>query len=380
MGGSGGGGFRSDRTPSELRAEVQRDLHKARLDSDVNGLLTEQLAQINSRDVELINEHLDEIVAALGDKIDGIDRLLYGGSVAKHTFVDGLSDVDSLVILKPDALDGDTPQALREAMERALRQGLDMGKVDEIVTGFAVTVRYKDGTEVQLLPAVERGGHVAISDKNGSGWSFIRPKLFEEQLRAANKEQNGRVVPTIKLAKAIAASTLSEAETPGGYHIEALAVEAFKGYTGERNNKAMLTHFFDFASERIKRPLADVTGQSQRIDEVFGVANSSERQRVSGALRRIATRMEQASSSSSGASYSNDGVPGVQTQAQGDRMDADWTFDSTRPLRSALPRANADCDGAFDHWPASGAFQRRSASQLGGDRRKASGVSGLVRP
>jgi hypothetical protein len=296
MGGSGGGGYRSDRSPSELRAEVQRDLQQARLESDVNALLTEQLAQINNRDVAVINERLDEIVGALGEKIDEIDRLLYGGSVAKHTYVDGLSDVDSLVVLKSDALDGDTPVALREAMERALRQGLDMGKVDAIVTGFAVTVRYKDGNEIQLLPAVERDGRVAISDKSGTGWSFIRPKAFEERLRAANKEQDGRVIPTIKLAKAVVDGSLSATDKPGGYHMEALAVESFKGYDGPRNNKAMLTHFFKFASERVKQPLADVTGQSERIDEVFGSANSPDRQRISAALRRIATRMEQASS------------------------------------------------------------------------------------
>jgi hypothetical protein len=296
MGGSGGGGYRSDRSPSELRAEVQRDLQQARLESDVNGLLSEQLAQINNRDVDVVNERLDDIVVALGEKIDEIDRLLYGGSVAKHTYVDGLSDVDSLVILKPEALDRDSPQALREAMERALRQGLDMGKVDEIVTGFAVTVRYKDGDEIQLLPAVERNGRVAISDKEGTDWSFIQPKAFEERLQATNKEQGKRVVPTIKLAKAIVDASIADADKPGGYHMEALAVEAFKGYEGPRDNKTMLTRFFRAAADRIKRPLADVTGQSERIDEVFGPANSSDRQRVSAALRQIATRMEQASS------------------------------------------------------------------------------------
>jgi hypothetical protein len=294
MGGSGGGGFRSHRSPSELGAEVERELQKARLDSDVNSLLTEQLAQINNRDVRTVNERLDEILSALGDRIEDVERLLYGGSVAKHTYVDGLSDVDSLVVLKDEVLDEDTPQALRDAMRRALNRGLDMGKVEKIVTGFAVTVKYKDGNEIQLLPAVERAGRIAISDKDGTGWSFINPKAFEERLRAANREQDGRVVPAIKLAKAIVDASLSDDNKPGGYHMEALAVDAFKGYTGPRNNKAMLTHFFREAAERIKRPLADVTGQSDRIDEVFGEAGSAPRQRVSSALGRISSRMQSA--------------------------------------------------------------------------------------
>jgi len=179
-------------------------------------------------------------------------------------------------------------------MERALRQGLEMGKIDSIEKGFAVTVRYKDGHEIQLLPAVERGGQIAIADKAGTGWSFIRPKAFEERLTAANSEQDGRVVPTIKLTKATVDASLSDADKPGGYHMEALAVEAFRGYSGPRNSKAMLSHFFAQAAERIKRPVADVTGQSERIDEVFGAANSPQRQRVSAALRRIASRMDTA--------------------------------------------------------------------------------------
>jgi hypothetical protein len=296
MGGSGGGGFRSDRSPSELRAEVQRELRQSQLESDINGLLTQELAEINGRDVDLVNERLDEIISALGERLEHVDRLLYGGSVAKHTYVDGLSDVDSLVVLKPGVLDTDTPQALLNSIERALRSDLDMGKVDDIVKGFAVTVKYKDGNEIQLLPAVERGGGLAISDKTGTGWSYIRPKAFEERLTEINRQQAGRVVPIIKLAKAVIDASLSASERPGGYHMEALAVDAFRDYSGPRSSRAMLTQLFVHAAERIKRPIADITGQSERIDEKFGSANSQERQQVSAALSRIASRMTSATS------------------------------------------------------------------------------------
>lgn len=293
MGGSGGGGFRSGRSSSELANEVSRSLQQAELERDVNALLAAKLSEINNRDVDLIGRRLDEIKDALGDKLADFDRLLFGGSVSKHTYVDGLSDVDSLVVLKPEALDGDSPQALRAAIERALRERLDMGKVAEIKTDFAVTIRYTDGSEVQLLPAVQRGDGVSISDKTGEGWSFIRPKAFQERLTAVNERQDRRVVPTIKLAKSIVES-LPETERPGGYHMEALAVEAFSDYEGPRNTRAMLTHFFRSAGQRIRQPIADATGQSSRLDETFGVAESPARQRVSVALRRIASRMESA--------------------------------------------------------------------------------------
>jgi hypothetical protein len=295
MGGSGGGGFRSSRSPEELSSEVQRELQRAKLESDVNALLAEQLVTINDRNTRLVTERLDEIFVALGEKIEEVDRLLYGGSVAKHTYVDGISDIDALVVLKSNVLDDDSPAALMNAMERALSASLDMGKVQEIVRGFAVTVRYRDGNEIQLLPAVERDGRVAISDRAQTGWSFIRPKAFIERLSEANRQQDGRLIPTVKLAKAIVDASVPEPQRPGGYHMEALAVDAFRGYNGPRNSKAMLAHFFKQAAGRIKRPIADVTGQSARIDETFGAPDSSARQQVSAALGRIAGRMASAS-------------------------------------------------------------------------------------
>src|SRR4051812_23536260 len=116
MGGSGGGSFRSGRSSSELANEGSRSLQQAELERDVNALLAAELSEINNRDVDLIGRRLDEIKDALGDKLVDFDRLLFGGSVSKHTYVDGLSDVDSLVVLKPEALDGDSPQALRAAI------------------------------------------------------------------------------------------------------------------------------------------------------------------------------------------------------------------------------------------------------------------------
>lgn len=295
MGGSGGGGFHSGRSASELRSEVERSLRDTQLESEVNVLLNEQLGWVNGRDTDLINRRLDEITEALGERLAELDRLLFGGSVSKHTYVDGLSDVDSLVVVKPEALDADTPESLRKAIDGALREHLDMGQVESIDTEFAVTVRYKDGTEIQLLPAVERQGGLSISDKSGAGWSFIRPRAFQERLTAVNSSQDGRVVPTIKLAKAVV-DGLPKRDRPGGYHMEALAVDAFDGYTGPRNSRAMVRHFFESAADRVQRPIADVTGQSERIDEAYGPARSPDRQRLSAALGQIAARMKSASS------------------------------------------------------------------------------------
>jgi hypothetical protein len=85
------------------------------------------------------------------------------------------------------------------------------------------------------------------------------------------------VIPTIKLAKAMFDNNLGDS-APAGYHVEALAVAAFENYTGPRDHSAMLTHLVSSASENVRRPIRDVTGQSPHVDADLGPANSSVRQ------------------------------------------------------------------------------------------------------
>ena len=63
--------------------------------------LQQLLTEFNDRDVEKIGTYLSEIEGALSNKAD-LERLLFGGSVAKHTHVEGLSDIDALVLLRED--------------------------------------------------------------------------------------------------------------------------------------------------------------------------------------------------------------------------------------------------------------------------------------
>ena len=79
-----------------------------------------------------------------------------------------------------------------------------------------------------------------------------------------------------------------------GYHVESLAVEAFKGYDGPQTNKAMLRHFFEQASSLVTKPMGDATGQSNNVDDYLGSIASVERRNVSLALERIARRIQNA--------------------------------------------------------------------------------------
>lgn len=294
MGGSGGGGsyFRASDIEA-LREEAKRRLEQSRINAMVNSFLQQELVQINDRDCDKVNERMEEIKSALQDNIEEVDRLLFGGSVAKHTYVDGLSDADSLVVLKDPSMLGKSPDEVRDQFCETLERQLPQGNIQCIKTGaLAVTVEYKDGTQIQLLPAVQTGNEISISSRDGRSWIQIHPKEFAQVLTESNRRQGGMVVPTIKLAKAILATKLGD-KSPSGYHVESLAVEAFQDFTGSRTPKAMLTRLFEHAADKVLRPIGDVTGQSHHVDEALGPSGSPARRSLSRAFRDIAKTMAQ---------------------------------------------------------------------------------------
>jgi hypothetical protein len=300
MGGSGGG-FPTGRSDiNRLAEEAERARQEADRNAKVNELINSKLAEINDRDAEAISNYLEEIEGCLGEDYT-VDQLLYGGSVAKHTFVDGLSDVDSLVILDHEGLEGMTPEEVRDGFAESLRKaGLE--GVAKLEAGLlAVTVTYDDGTEIQLLPAVLRGEHIAISAPDAKSWSSTDPRAFREALTEVNKRQRGAVIPAIKLAKAVIGNFAKD-DRLAGYHVEALAVAAFRDYDGPRDQRSMVSHLFASASENIRSPIRDVTGQSPFVDERLGARDSTERRRLATVLRRTAERMKNAND---GATWEN---------------------------------------------------------------------------
>jgi hypothetical protein len=122
---------------------------------------------------------------------------------AKHTYVDGLSDIDSLVILDNTALEGKSPQKALARIDKVIAKRL--GNQAKVEHGrMAVTVTYPDGMEIQLLPALKgAAGRVRVPSSRVDGWSEIDPVKFQAALTRHNKQFGGKLVPVIKLAKAI---------------------------------------------------------------------------------------------------------------------------------------------------------------------------------
>jgi hypothetical protein len=303
MSGAGGRVFSGNvESIIERVRRAQEQARDAAFEQQVSGLLNELLSDYNDRDIDGIERHIDTVRAALGKDIDGAVDIRFGGSVAKHTYVDGLSDVDALVLLNASELADKPPGEVKAYFERRLKERLPDSDVH--VGRLAATVKFSDGVELQLLPAIKLGREYRIADNTGGAWTSIRPGAFFDMLAKANHKCGGKVVPTIKLAKAINA-TLPERRQVTGYHLEALAVQAFSSYVGTKTTKAMLTHLFERASQAVNTPTPDPTGQSVSIDDHLGPAGSTRRAAVSTELARVAKRMKNADSAHSVAQWKN---------------------------------------------------------------------------
>jgi len=294
MGGSGGGFFSGEYKPSDLRRQVREaddQVRDDKFETNVSNHIDSLLAEVNKRDAAAIQQHVEMITKAIEAEIDGSVSLLFGGSVAKHTYVDGLSDIDALVILNQSELKNMNPAQVRAYFAERLRGRLGETSVEE--GNLAVTVTFADAT-IQILPALRIGQGVRIPQADGTAWSpVIRPDRFAQKMTQVNQATNGKMVPTIKLAKSVLAQ-LPDSQKLSGYHVESLAIQVFDGYKGTMTTKAMLRHFFSQSPQLIRQPMKDSTGQSVHADDYLGAANNVLRRVVADSVARIGRSMQNA--------------------------------------------------------------------------------------
>ena len=298
MGGSGSGYFSGRLTPDDLARRTRQAEDQARnnaFEIDVSEHLASLLADFNDRDVEGTREVLDQMKSDLENETEGTVDALFGGSISKHTYVDGISDVDALVLLNNSELSDKSPNEVKSFLGDCLRNRYGQNAVHE--GALAVTVNVQDKT-IQLLPALRHGEGVKIAEIDGRNWSKVNPHRFTHALTKANQRLSGKLVPCIKLIKAIVA-TLPEQRKITGYHTESMAINVFKGYDGPKTTKSMLRHFFEHSSDHVTEPIKDSSGQSVHVDEYLGAANSLKRRIVADALGRIGRKIRNADGASS---------------------------------------------------------------------------------
>lgn len=297
MGGSGGGSGSgnggswsySDFTQS-LRREEER-LGSSSFSTAINAGFGELLRDFNSRDAGLVQERLQEIKDLLSGELECAVDSLFGGSVAKKTYIEGLSDIDSLILIDDASISDQKPSELLELLSLYLKGEVEAESVKH--GKLAVTIRYSDGMEIQILPAFKKGDKFEIPSFTDDDWATINPQKFYEKLTKVNTACSGKVVPVIKLAKGLLAALPASLQL-SGYHIEALAIDAFKNYSSNFDPYSMLDHFFKHSQIAIKSPIKDSTGQSVHVDEYLGEANSPLRIQASRHLEVISKRFKNA--------------------------------------------------------------------------------------
>jgi len=300
MGGSGGGGgYYSPRSEQQTESSIQasrRATENADYEAAVSERLQDLLAAYNDRDTNAVNDRLDRVREALADYLESSIDLRFGGSVSKHTYVDGISDVDCLCFLDPSKFAADSPQQLLKEFEAVLKRVMGAG-ADVERGALSIKITFKDGPQLQILPALRTASGVRIPSAEENNWSqVVHPQRFAQALTSLNQRLNGKVVPMIKLVKPAIIKLYPKIK---GYHVEVLAERIFQNYRGDLTSKAMAQHFFDRASEMIKTPIRDTTGQSVYVDDYLGPRNSADREALSTALRTIAQHMKDADASHS---------------------------------------------------------------------------------
>lgn len=293
MGGSGGGyHYFSERDYKKEINEIREQSRDETFETDVSEMISQKLGLANSRDAEQIRLHLEIIKEAVDEDIEGSVELQFGGSVSKHTYVEGLSDVDVLLKINKSELSEQNPREVLEYVKSKLESKLT--NVNEIKIGtLAVTVEFNDGTEIQLLPSIKTSSGFKIPSRNGKKWSnVIRPDRFASKLTEVNQECGGKVVPTIKIVKTLN-SKLPPDQQLSGYHIESLSIEIFKSTPDDlkKTPKSMVKYFYEKAGEKVKTPVKDGTNQSIHVDDYLGDENSHQRLRMSYILNRTYKRM-----------------------------------------------------------------------------------------
>ena len=262
---------------------------------DFNRYCEELLVRYNRRNTAAVTRHLESLCGILREQGHSSVQTMFGGSVRRGTFVNGLSDVDVLLTVSETSLANRPPSEVIAYVKATIQERLPR---NTITPGrLAVTVEYSDGTEIQLLPAIRTRNGVRIADPGSTRWSnIVQPENFAEKLAQVNQANNGRVILIIKLAKAIADCFISRhSRKISGYHMESLAIDAFENYEGFEDPKAMLMHLFTHAINAVMNPIEDSTGQSRHVDEYLGEPDSRPRRRVAtyfGQMRAEVNRCE----------------------------------------------------------------------------------------
>ena len=262
-------------------------------DFNFNEQCEKLLARYNNRNAEHVTKRLDVICDSLRRKGYRTVQTKLGGSVKKGTYVSGLSDADILLFVNQTPLANQSPSKVIKHVKQVIKNRMPN---NEVRAGkLAVTVNYSNGMEIQLLPALRtKSGGYRIAEFGSTKWSnIVVPDNFAERLTRINVAKGSRVLPIIKLTKALAdCSITNQGHKISGYHMESLAVNAFSDYSGPSDTRSMLIYFLRHSVRAVLTPIPDPTGQTNFADQSLGEANSRARKVASTHFGQMRSNVE----------------------------------------------------------------------------------------
>ena len=251
------------------------------------------LVEYKRRDGARVARRLEVICESLNRAGHEALQTKFGGSVEKRTYVSGLSDVDVLLIVNQTPLKNQPPSRVIKHIRGIIKRQFPKNRVK--AGKLAVTVNFSKGPEMQVLPAIRANADgFRIAQPGTSGWSnIVIPDNFVGKLTKVNRGTDGRAVQVIKLAKAMANCFIKrDNHKIIGYHMEALAVDAFKDYREQLDPQSMLVHLFEHAIRAVTSPMDDSTHQTTHVDQYLGPANSKLRKAASTHFGQMRSRVE----------------------------------------------------------------------------------------
>ena len=151
-------------------------------DEQINGCLRDKLRDYNESDTEAINRHIRGLRNALEQTGNDVLPTRFGGSVSRHTYVAWPERRGRpSTRINDSSLAGQSPKAVIQKMAELIQRRMPNTKV---WTGnLAVTVKYSDGHELQLLPAIRTRNGYRIANATRNQWSgVIHPERFAQKL------------------------------------------------------------------------------------------------------------------------------------------------------------------------------------------------------
>jgi Second Messenger Oligonucleotide or Dinucleotide Synthetase domain len=185
-----------------------------------------------------------------------VDHYL-SGSYSRDTAIRPLDDVDIIFVIDPAKWDGGffgypPPEKVLNTFASAIRYRYPVSSVHGQRRSVGLKLSHLDIDVVPAINADKTGDYIYIPDRNSGEWIKSSPKRHSANATTANKLNNGKFKPLVKLLKFWNGNLPSTASLKS-FSIETLATRIFLNVRFTSLEEGLLL-FFDFISKYSDSP------------------------------------------------------------------------------------------------------------------------------